>query len=85
MFQIRIDAVTIYCKVTRKHGVRHRGGQGAMAPPDFTREGASNALGPPPDFRKNSVMYTINVQCFSLKNQLNAYIIVFILLKNLNF
>ena len=29
--------------------------------------GAVMHLAPPPDFRKNSVMYTINVQCFSLK------------------
>ena len=64
-----------------KHGVRHRGGAGGHAPPDFTGGGGSNAFGPPPDFRKNSVMYTINVQCFSLKKQWNAYIIVYILLK----
>ena len=40
-------------------------------------------LAPPPIFRENSVMYTItrNVQCFSLKNQWNACIVMYILLK----
>ena len=56
---------------------------GPWPPPRFySGGGGSNAFGPPPDFRKNSVMYTINVQCFSLKKQWNAYIIVYILLKN---
>ena len=39
--------------------------RGAMAPKERTGEG-SNAFGPP-NFRENSVMYTINVQCFVLK------------------
>ena len=32
----------------------------------------------PTNFRENSVMYTINVQCFSLKKQWNACIVVYI-------
>ena len=41
--------------------------------------GASNVFGPPPIFRENSVKYTINIQCFSLKKkQWNACIVVYI-------
>ena len=55
-----------------------QGGQGAMAPQILLEDGGggNDAFGPP-DFMKNSVMYTINVQCFSLKKkQWNEYIIM---------
>ena len=39
---------------------------GGPCPPPQKVQGDSNAFGPP-DFRENSVMYTIDVQCFSLK------------------
>ena len=52
-----------------------------MAPQILLGGGGSNAFGPP-DFKKNSIMYTINVQYFSLNKQWNAYIIMYILLKN---
>ena len=71
----------INCRNLQEHGVRYRGARGPWPPPPrFHSGGGSNAFGPL-DFRKNSVMYTINVQCFSLKKQWNAYIIVYILLK----
>ena len=47
------------------HGVRHRG---AMAPQRKYGGGAVMHLPPPPNFRENSVMYTINIQCFLWKN-----------------
>ena len=48
------------------------GGPGGHAPPPILLGGTVMHWPPPPDFRKNSVMYTINVQCFSLKKQWNA-------------
>ena len=50
-------------------GSSRGGGQGSMPPPpQKLLRGGSNAFAPPPRFKDTiTVMYTINVQCFSLK------------------
>ena len=53
------------------------GGPGGAMPPPPNSNGGGAVMylaPPPPIFRENSVMYTINVQCFSLKKtQWNVY------------
>ena len=48
-------------------------------PPKFQIGGGPLMYLAPPIFRENSVMYTINVQCFSLKKNnsgMHAYVVV---------
>ena len=55
------------------------GGAGGNGPQRTDWGGGSVMHLPPPHFWENSVMYTINVQCFSLKKkQWNACIVVYI-------
>ena len=56
------------------------GEPGSHGPLQILLGGSSNAF-PPSDFRKNSVMYTINVVFFFEKKTMECIIIVYILLK----
>ena len=52
--------------ITNKHGARHRGARGAMAPPPRILLGGGPImhLAPHPNFSGNSVFYKINVLFF---------------------
>ena len=62
----KLEGFTLSYYMASAQGPLQGGRWGHAPPPQISNLGTSNVFGFP-IFRENSVMYTINVQCFSLK------------------